>query len=441
VTELREPTNLSEQRQPGGRAGLAMLLVAYALFTMGAMVTMVAVPWLVLTTTGSATKMGVVATATTVPFLFTSVFATPAADRLGMQATVVVTSLGGTLSMAVVALVPDIDFGVLVLMVAVNGGLNGVGGRAQHVLLRPMGEAAGMPMIRVTAIYDGLNNIAMLTGAPLGGLLIYWFGAQGAIWADASAMAACGLIVAILVRPPKGSLPDSGAAANERYLAALHRGFRHLWADQLLFGMLLMVTLVNLFSVANSAVFVPLWVSDVYGAAPAIGIILGTYSVGVVLGNAIFTVLATKLPQYLTFIVSIVLCCAPRQLILGLTDELVFVVVVTFVSGMAAAAVRPILGGMLYARVPVQLQNRVFGLVAAVCRAGLAIGGIMAGWLVAGLGLHDAIVISGIVCLLVTIVPLLRYRHSVHGQLLATDTTLSEEGKRASSDDPATDTH
>jgi MFS family permease len=441
MTELREPANLGEQRRPGGRAGLFMLLVAYALFTMGAMVTIVAVPWLVLTTTGSATKMGVVAAATTVPFLFTSVFATPAADRLGMQATVVVTSLGGALSMAVVAIVPDVNFGVLLAMVAVSGGLNGVGGRAQHVLLRPMGEAAGMPMIRVTAIYDGLNNVAMLTGAPLGGLLIYLFGAQGAIWADAAAMAACGLIVATLVRPPAGSLPDTGAAANERYVAALVRGFRHLWADQLLFGMLLMVMLANVFSVANSAVFVPLWVSDVYGAAPAIGIILGTYSVGVVLGNAVFTVLATKLPQYLTFLVSIVLCCAPRQLILGLTNELVYVVVLTFVSGVAGAAIRPILGAMLYARVPVQLQNRVFGLVAAVCRAGLAVGGVMAGWMVAGLGLREAILISGSVCLLVTFIPLLRYRPGVHGRLLAADTEDANGDEQADSDAPMTGKH
>jgi MFS family permease len=438
MTEVHEQTNPGEQRQPGGRTGLAMLLIAYALFTLGSMVTIVAVPWLVLTSTGSATKMGVVAAATTVPFLFTSVFATPVADRLGMQATVIVTSLGGALSMVVVAVVPDINFGVLLVMVAVNGGLNGVGGRAQHVLLRPMGEAAGMPMIRVTSIYDGLNNVAMLTGAPLGGLLIFWFGAQGAIWVDAAAMAACALIVATLVRPPKGSLPDSGAAANERYVAALVRGFRHLWADQLLFGMLLMVMLANVFSVANSAVFVPLWVSDVYGAAPAIGIILGTYSVGVVLGNAVFTVLATRLPQYLTFIVAIVLCCAPRQLILGITGELLYVIVVTFVSGLAGAAIRPILGAMLYARVPVELQNRVFGLVAAVCRAGLAVGGVMAGWLVAGLGLREAILISGGVCLLVTIIPLLRYRPSVHGHLLAAETKPANESADTT-DEPVTE--
>jgi MFS family permease len=427
VTEVREPTNLSEQRQPGGRAGLTMLLVALALFTVGEMVIIVTIPWLVLTTTGSPAKMGVVAAAGTVPFLFTSVFATPAADRLGMHATVVVTSLGAALAMTVVAIAPDVNFGVLLAMVAVNGGLNGVGGRAQHVLLRPMGEAAGMPMIRVTAIYDGLNNAASLTAAPLGGLLIYWLGAQGAIWAVAAAMGACGLIVATSVRPPKGSLPDSGAAASEPYLAALRRGARHLWADQLLFGMTLMVMLVNVFSVANSAVFVPLWVSDVYGAAPAVGIILGTYSVGVVLGNAIFTAVATKLPQYLTFIVSILLCCAPRQLILGITNELVYVIVLTFMSGMAGAAIRPILGAMLYKRVPVDLQNRVFGLVAAVCRSGLAVGGVLAGWLVAGLGLHQAILISGTACLLVTIVPLLRYRPSVHGKLLA--------------DEPAAETH
>jgi MFS family permease len=87
---------------------------------------------------------------------------------------------------------------------------------------------------------------------------------------------------------------------------------------------------------------------------------------------------------------------------------------------------------MLYARVPVQLQNRVFGLVAAVCRAGLAVGGVMAGWLVAGLGLREAILISGSVCLLVTFIPLLRYRHSVHGRLLAADTEDAKEGEQAS---------
>lgn len=437
MSDVRESTNPSATRQPGGRLGLALLLVAYALFSLGAMVTMVAVPWLVLTTTGSAVKMGMVAAATTVPFVLTSVFGTPAADRLGTQTTVVLTAFGGALSMAVVAAVPDIDFGLLLVMVAISGGLNGVGGRAQHVLLRPMGEAAGMPMIRVTAIYDGLNNTAMLTGAPLGGFLIYLFSAQGAIWVDAAAMATCGLIVAVLIRPPKDSLPDTKEAAKDRYLAALAQGFRHLLADRLLFGMVLLVAFANLFGIANTSVFVPLWVSEVYGAAPAVGIILGAYSVGVVLGNVIFTAVATKVPQYLTFLVCVAVATTPRHLILALTDELAYVIVVTFACGMMAATVRPILGAMLYARVPVQLQNRVFGLVAAVCQAGLSVGGLMAGWLVTGFGLHDAILIAAGGCLVLTLVPLLRYRHRQHADPATEDAEAKDDTKSTDDDETA----
>src|SRR3954468_22205236 len=117
MAEGAESAKTTAQRQPGGRTGLAMLLVAYALFTLGSMVTMVAVPWLVLTTTGSATKMGLVAAATTMPFLITSVFATPAADRLGMQATVIITSIGGALSIAVGAIVPAVHLVVRVAIV------------------------------------------------------------------------------------------------------------------------------------------------------------------------------------------------------------------------------------------------------------------------------------------------------------------------------------
>jgi hypothetical protein len=86
--------------------------------------------------------------------------------------------------------------------------------------------------------------------------------------------------------------------------------------------------------------------------------------------------------------------------------------------------------------------------VAAVCRAGLAVGGVFAGWLVAGLGLREAIIVSGSVCLLVTIIPLLRYRPSIHGRLLAddadkgdTETSAEEagdvpEGEKVDSDAP-----
>jgi MFS family permease len=399
------------------RVGLVALLAAHIVSMLGSIVTTVAVPWLVLVSTGSATKMGLISAAAVFPSLLAGVFGTPLADRFGIRRTLIVAECAAALAMVAVAATPEIGFLPLAALVAVKGALTGVGGRAQHVLLRPVSDAAGMQIIRTTAIYDGTGNLAMVTGAPLGGLLIFWLGPQGAIWFDAASFALSALLVALLVHPPAGTMPDRKAAANEPYLTALRSGFSHLWRDRLLVGMLAMTSVVNLFTVANYAVFVPLWVDERFGAAPAVGLILSAFAGGAILGNIAFTIFGPKLPQYLTFAISLVLCVAPRQLTLGLTDSLVVVLVVSALCGVTQATIRPILGAMLYSRVPVELQNRVFGMVTAITGSSLAFGGTLAGLAVAGLGLQPAILVSGALCLLLTLVPLLRYRPSVHGGL------------------------
>ncbi|MFC4857896.1 MFS transporter [Actinophytocola glycyrrhizae] len=401
------------------RIGLGALLTGHIVSMLGSVVTTVAVPWLVLTSTGSAAKMGLISMASVVPALLAGVFATPLTDRFGIRRTLIVAECVAALAMAVVAATPDIGFLPLAVLVAVKGALTGVGGRAQHVLLRPVSDAAGMQIIRTTAIYDGAGNVAMVTAAPLGGLLILWLGPQGAIWFDAASFALSALLIGLLVHPPAGTMPDRGAAANEGYFTALRRGAGHLWQDRLLVGMLAMTSVVNLFTVANYAVFVPLWVDEHFGAAPAVGLILGAFACGAIAGNIAFTIFGPKLPQYLTFCVSVALCVAPRQLTLGLTDSLVVVLVVSVLCGVSQAAFRPILGAMLYARVPVELQNRVFGMVTAVSGSSLAFGATIAGLAVAGLGLQPAIVLSGSVCLVVTVIPLLRYRSGVDARLTA----------------------
>jgi MFS family permease len=83
---------------------------------------------------------------------------------------------------------------------------------------------------------------------------------------------------------------------------------------------------------------------------------------------------------------------------------------VTFACGFAVAAVNPILGTMLYQRVPAEYQTRVFGLVGAAAYAGFPAGGLLGGWAVTGLGLNPAILLGAGIYLAATLIPLLRYR-------------------------------
>ncbi|OKI62489.1 MFS transporter [Micromonospora sp. CB01531] len=385
------------------RRELYTLVGADLLSNLGTRISVVAIPWLVLETTGSPTRMGLVAAAETLPYMLSSALATPWADRFGVRRTAVTVDAASAAAMAVVALAPWLGFGALLALVAVAGGLRGIGDRVKHVLFKPAAERAGVPLIRLTSAYDGLARGMTLFGAVLGGLLIDWVGVTRAIWIDAATFAVCALLIGVLVRPPAPAEP----APRESYLRALRGGFGYLRTDRALLTMLVVVSASNMFANASVAVWIPLWVDRVLGDPAGFGLVLGIFSGGALLGNLLFTLAGTRLPRRSTFALGLALSGAPRLLALALSDELVVVLTVTFLSGVAIAAVNPLLGAALYERVPAPLQTRVLGISGSVAFLGLPVGALLGGWSVAALGLTPALLVMAAACLVLTVGPLL----------------------------------
>ncbi|MFY1662247.1 MFS transporter [Micromonospora sp. WMMD1274] len=390
------------------RRELYTLVGADLLSNLGTRISVVAIPWLVLETTGSPTKMGLVAAAETLPYMLSSALATPWADRFGVRRTSVFVDAASAVAMAVVALAPWLGFGTLLVLVAIAGGLRGIGDRVKHVLFKPAAERAGVPLIRLTSAYDGLARGMTLFGAVLGGLLIDWVGLTRAIWIDAATFAVCALLIGVLVRPPAPAQP----APREPYLRALRGGFAYLRTDRTLMTMLIVVSVSNMFANASVAVWIPLWVNEVLGDPAGFGLLLGVFSAGALLGNLLFTVVGTRLPAGTTFALGLTLSGAPRLLALALSDDLVVVLVVTFLSGIGIAAVNPLLGAALYQRVPGELQTRVLGISGSVAFLGLPVGALVGGWSVALLDLTPALLVMSGVCLVLTVGPLLLTRAS-----------------------------
>ncbi|WFE35924.1 MFS transporter [Micromonospora sp. WMMD975] len=388
------------------RRELYTLVGADLLSNLGTRISVVAIPWLVLETTGSPTRMGLVAAAETLPYMLSSALATPWADRFGVRRTSVFVDAASAAAMAVVALAPWLGFGTLLVLVAVAGGLRGIGDRVKHVLFKPAAERAGVPLIRLTSAYDGLARGMTLFGAVLGGLLIDWVGLTRAIWIDAATFAVCALLIGALVRPPAPAQP----APRERYLRALRGGFAYLRTDRTLLTMLIVVSASNMFANASVAVWIPLWVNQVLGDPAGFGLLLGVFSAGALLGNLLFTLLGTRLPSRATFALGLALSGTPRLLALALSDDLVVVLAVTFLSGIGIAAVNPLLGAALYQRVPEALQTRVLGISGSVAFLGLPVGALLGGWSVALLDLTPALLVMSVACLVLTVAPLLLFR-------------------------------
>jgi len=379
----------------GPRTGFVAFFAADMVSTLGTFVSMVALPWLVLLSTGSPAKMGTIALAEMGMFLAASVFAPPLADRIGLKVTSVVSDAASALSMGAIALTPKIGFLPLVVLVAATGGLRGVGDRAKTVLLGPMVKRAGFGMKRVMGAYSSVVRVAQLVGASIGGLLVFWFGAPGAVGVDAVSFVVCGLVIGVLVWPPEIAVEKEDKPAGG-YLAAFREGAREASRDQVVLGLTVVIFGLNILNQANNSVFVPLWISSVLHSAAAAGSVMSAYAIGSVLGSVLFTAFANKLPRHATVIAGALLGSVPRPLVMGLSHSLPLVLVVTFVAGTAGAATNPTWGALLYERIPQRFQNRVFGLLTAICAAGLPLGGVLAGVLVAGFGLQGGIVSTAI---------------------------------------------
>ncbi|MFY1594224.1 MFS transporter [Micromonospora sp. WMMD737] len=386
------------------RRELTVLVAADLISNLGSRISVVALPWLVLETTGSPAKMGAVAAAETLPYLLSSALGTPWADRIGLRRTSILADAGSAGLMVAVALTPWLGFGALLALVALVGALRGVGDRVKQAMFRPAAEAAGVRLIRLTSVYDGLGRLVTLLGAGMGGLLVWWFGVTQALLIDAASFAACALLVGLLVRPPAAA---TGPAAPEGYLRALAGGFRHLGRDRMLLTMLLVISALNMGVNASVAVYIPLWVADVLRGPAGLGLLLGAFSAGALLGNLLFTAYGPRLPRYLTFVVGAALGGAPRLLVLALSEELAVVLAVTFASGIGIAAVNPLLGVAIYERVPAGLQTRVIGLAGSLAFAGLPLGALLGGWSATALGLAPALLVMAAFSLVVTLLPLL----------------------------------
>jgi MFS family permease len=396
---------------PRRRGGLVGVLLAETISQVGTKMTFVALPWLVLVETGSPTMMGLVAAAEMVPYVAVGVLGAPWIDRLGAwRVTVDADLLSAVALMGLVLGYRDLGFAALLALVAVAGGLRGLSDRARAVLLRPMIEQAGAETTRITGLYDGIGRLTTLIGAPVGGLLIAWTDPLTVMGVDAATFAASGLIVAALVRMPPPAVASDEPAPREPYLESLRGGFGYLRHDRLILGVLVMLFVSNLATQAHQVVFVPLWVSQRLGTPAGLGVVFGSFALGAVVGNVAFTAMAKRLPRYLTLTAGYLVGGAPRMLVLAFADELPVVVTVLFLSGVGLAAVNPIIGAVLYQRVPVAYQARVFGLAAAFAYAGLPVGSLVGGWLAQGVGLTAGLVVCGLVLLAATLSPVFGYR-------------------------------
>jgi MFS family permease len=189
------------------------------------------------------------------------------------------------------------------------------------------------------------------------------------------------------------------------YGRQLREGWDFLRGDRVLFGIAVMVALTNLLDAAYGTVLVPVWAVDSGRGAGAIGLVFAVFGGCSALGAVCAAAWAARLPRYRTYLLAFLVCGLPRYAVFAFDSPIWLVVAATMASGFAAGFINPVLGAVIFERIPQPLVGRVSSLTTAMCFALMPLGGLLGGVLVTGVGLGPAMLAVGLAYFVVTMLP------------------------------------
>jgi MFS family permease len=393
------------------RAPFTALITAYVISVAGTSMSALAIPWLVLTTSGSAAETGVVVFAQLMPYVAAQLLAGPVVDRMGLRRAFVGGNAFAAVAIAAIPVCHALDALTLPLLIGISvvvGTFRGIADCANGPLVPATAEIGGIALERAAGLNSGANRAALLLGAPLAGVLVTAFGPPVVVAIDAGTFAVAAVIAAIWVRvpdPEPSTVEEPTGSGIRRYLRDLGEGLRFAVSDRLLLGLMTMVAVTNLLDQGLNEVMLPVWVRHEIGTAGALGLISGVAGAGSILGNLLGAWLAPKLPRRTMFAVSFLLSGAPRFAVLALTDSLVLILVVWFVADVFGGNLNPIIGAAAYERIPPELRARVLGVIRATAWLGLPFGALAGGYATEAWGVHTALWVFGGAYLVTTVAP------------------------------------
>ena len=364
---------------------LYSLFIANAISLVGNVFTMIAIPWFVLQTTGSATQTGITGFFTILPVVLAGFFGGALIDRLGYKRTSVISDLASGVTTALVPLLYftiGLEFWQLMVLVFLGALLDSPGGTARAALLPELAEQAGMPIERVTSLIHVIERSARLIGAPLAGFLIGIIGTANVLWLDALSFFVSAAIIGLVIPTPK--LADKEQKSGN-YVEELREGLRFIRGDRLILSIVIMVMLTNFLDAIFGGVLQPVYVREVYGSALNLGLLIAANGGGAVIGGLIFAAIGHRLPRHTTFVGAFVLT-GFRFWVYALYPPIWVLILVTLITSIGAGPLNPIIGAIEFERIPPTMRGRVFGAITAGAWIAMPLGMLLGGILTDRLG-------------------------------------------------------
>jgi MFS family permease len=206
-----------------GSTPIRAIVAAEVVSSIGSSMTVLALPWFVLVTTGSATKVGLVLGIGSIPFVTLPLLAGSLIARVGARRTMVIADAARLPLLAAIPALYRLDalsFPLLVVLVALTGVFLAAHMPAQRLILPEVVGDEESVVARANAYLDGAQTATPLVGPALAGVLIAALGAPSVLYVDAATFGFAAIAVGFFVprRTPPAEAEERGVLAGVSYI-------------------------------------------------------------------------------------------------------------------------------------------------------------------------------------------------------------------------------
>jgi MFS family permease len=352
--------------------------------------TWLALPWFVLTTTGSAGRMTVVILAESIGLAAAGLPAGPFVERFGAKRSML---FADAVRAPLMLFVPILHWSghltlpALLLLAFLLGALAGPYFTAQRVIMPELlGEDEGT-ISQANALFQGAIRTTLLLGPPLGGVLIGLIGAANVLVVDAATYLVSFALVALFV-PTREPVPNEEKTDSGGLLA----GLKFLVREPLL------RVWIPLFVAGDAAwqaffVAVPVLTIERFGAdAKIAGALFAGFGAGALIGNFLsFRYLSQRIDGLRLIALSVPLQAAPLWLLtLHLPARAMFGAVL--LSGIGNGICNPTIHSLFTLRMPVAIRAKAMSAATVIWGLGTPLGLLFAGPVLATIGPQPVLV-------------------------------------------------
>ena len=327
--------------------------------------TWLALPWFVLTTSGSPTRMGFVVAAGVAGAALFGLPGGAVLARLGARRTMLIAdACRAPLALAVPVLhwTGGLSFPLLLGLVFAQSAFFGPYFAAQRVVVPELLGEDEEVVGRANALLQGATRITLVLGPGVAGVLIGVIGAANVLVIDAVSFAVSFLLVATF-------LPRTRPVEQDESGGGLFAGLAYIRRDPLLRAWGSMMIVIDASWLVLFAA-VPVLVFEEYGRHPAIaGWLIGAFGAGALLGNVVAYRTLRRVDSLTWASVGLLVEALPLWL-LPLPLPAVAIGAALFTGGLVNGLVNPALHSIVTLRPPAAIRGKVMSALLTLSQVG-----------------------------------------------------------------------